>query len=236
MRWASGQKTQTMKGKKLDGQALDIRRESIKNTKPWEKSPNFGKELIVRVCLCCKKEYRIHVSREKTSKFCSKNCLGIANSSGRVHSLSAKKKMSDAQKERYLKNPRSNPFFGRTPTNYRGWGKGQYVDELGYWVRSTWEKEYLTALKNAGILFEYESERFDLGDSTYLPDVRLIGTNFYIEISGWEKPGKAEKRQKFRDMYDVDMVVITDRPTDISKENLISICRGVIKENDCSAS
>lgn len=132
-------------------------------------------------------------------------------------------------RERFAADPTSNPFYGRTPTNYEGWGCGGYVPELGYSVRSSWERDYLIALQSAGIKFEYEPHRVDLGDGmTYLPDVLIDDTNFYVEITGWDKPIKQEKRRRFVEIYDVRLHVVYERPTDDSIADLIAVCEEVV--------
>lgn len=175
------------------------------------------------------------VESKQARKHCSKSCSGKAQK-GKRGPLSDKQKaqISKAQKARYKANPESNPFYGRTPTNYTGWGKGGFCEELGFHVRSTWERDYLTALKKAGITFEYEPKRFDLGEGrgTYLPDIRLEGKDVYVEITGWDKPGKAEKRELFKSVYGFPLYVESRRPTPQTIEDFVSMCKEVSRSDD----
>ena len=131
-------------------------------------------------------------------------------------------------KARYKADPTSNPFYGRTPTNYRGFGKGGYVKELGYSVRSLWEKDYLIGLKRAGVKFTYEPWRFDLGTCTYCPDLVINGTNFFIEIKGRDTKEAKMKRRLFKQMYEVRLCVVRTRPTPARIARLVRRCKEVM--------
>jgi hypothetical protein len=147
--------------------------------------------------------------------------------------LAASKRM----KERYRKDPTKNPFYGRTPANYLGWGHGGYCEELGFSVRSTWERDYLLALKCAKIPFEYEPKRYDLKDGrgTYMPDIKLNGQNIFVEITGWDKPGKAEKRKFFKEVYGWPLYVWTEKPTFEAIQRFVVMCQEVMQPNDYSS-
>lgn len=216
----------TAKGRKYTGEGLKARQESL--AKARAQSPSYkkkGKRLAV-VCEICGKRVWLLPSIAKRQKYCSLECLHRSQV-GREISDEQKKAISKAQKDRFQKNPRSNPFFGRTPSNFKGWGYGGYVPELGFSVRSTWEREYLVALKEAGVEFQYEPKRFDLETSTYLPDLQLSDTVF-VEITGWDKPGKAEKREKFRQMYGHTLLVWKERPSEKAKADFVRLCKGVM--------
>lgn len=169
-------------------------------------------------------------------KYCSKSCLGMDRTNSPMTDKQ-RQQISLAQKRRYELNPTANPFYGRTPTNYRGWGHGQFVAKLGYWVRSTWERDYLIALQQARVSFTYEPERFDLldGRGTYMPDVQLGDSRVYIEITGWDKPGKAIKRDLFREVYGYTLYVIDQKPTPGHVAQFVAMCQEVMQANAYSA-
>ena len=164
-------------------------------------------------------------------KYCSGQCR-INSRKGTKLSDSQKLAISKAQKKRFAENPESNPFYGRTPSNYNGWGHGQYVEELGFWVRSTWERDYCLALKAEGVYFEYEAVRFALGSNTYCPDLRLDHKDIYIEITGWDKPTKKAKRKLFREKYNYPLYVWDKPPTKSNVVDFVSLCKGVISSNE----
>lgn len=86
----------------------------------------------------------------------------------------------------------------------------RYEDELGHVVRSDWEYEVATALRDGGVGYEYEPE-FELSDSSYYPD--FLVNNTAIEVKGnaamW---GRVEKVEEFLGRYgdDYDLVVVGD--------------------------
>lgn len=222
-------------------EGLESRRDSIKKVQKLSPSGSKSGQRFLKTCLreeCCN-TFEVVESKIDTRKYCSKQCSGIANADNApIPTEEQRILQSERMKKRYADNPESNPFYGRTPTNYRGWGKGGFCEELGYHIRSTWERDYLISLKEAGILFEYEPKRFPLpnGEGTYLPDVHLTGTNVYIEITGWDKPGKEIKRNRFAEVYDVVLHVVNERPTKDTMQNLVKFCEGVMQPNDNSAS
>lgn len=229
MKWVNG-KVHPTKGKKFTGAALEKQREYIKIAQ--SKSPT-GKNAGKRVELICKcgQTFKVVPSAATRRKYCSNKCSNkYMDRPYRPLTDAQKEAISKAQKKRFKDNPQSNPFYGRTPTNYQGWGHGGFCKELGFHVRSTWERDYLIALKRSDIVFIYEPKRFDLGNGrgTYLPDVQITETDF-IEITGWDKPGKAEKRKLFCEVYpEFTLHVVNKAPSDQTKQELIDYCKEVI--------
>ncbi len=90
----------------------------------------------------------------------------------------------------------SEALQGHEPT---GGGNIRYSEELGHIVRSDWEYEVATALRDAGIDYEYEP-KFELSDSVYHPDF-IIGDSI-IEVKGSaELWGQTEKVEEFLETY-----------------------------------
>lgn len=83
------------------------------------------------------------------------------------------------------------------------WAMGNGIcgvrSDLGIFVRSRWEANFARILKAQGIGFEYEPTRFDLGDTTYLPDFKV--GNEYYEIKGYMRPDAKQKLETFRKLY-----------------------------------
>jgi hypothetical protein len=180
-------------------------------------------------CLNCSKTFSVVPSQVKRRKYCSKSCLGLARSKAGHKPPRPKAGVQSAKmKARFKADPTSNPFYGRTPSNYRGFGKGGYVKELGYKVRSSWERDYLVGLKKAGIKFTYEPWRFDLGTCTYCPDLVINGTNYFIEIKGLDNKEAKMKRRLFKRLYDVRLRVVRTRPTSARIARLARSCKEVM--------
>ena len=56
--------------------------------------------------------------------------------------------------------------------------------------------------------------------------IHKITEDLFIEISGWEKPEKIIKREKFVEKYNVKLIVVTDKPTTSSIQKLIEEIKG----------
>ena len=100
----------------------------------------------------------------------------------------------------------SDALQGHEPTG----GNVRYSDELGHRVRSDWEYEVATALRDAGIDYEYEPE-FELSDTVFHPDF-LIG-NTVIEVKGVaELWGRIDEVEEFMELYgdEYEFVVVGD--------------------------
>ena len=89
-------------------------------------------------------------------------------------------------------------------------GRGTRVRYKNITFRSTWEARLAKALDARGIEWEYEPERFDLGETTYLPDFFLPKTQNYLEVKGWLKDKNQRKIALFREQHpDKPLVVVT---------------------------
>ena len=94
---------------------------------------------------------------------------------------------------------------------YRGSGNGKngYREDLGHFVRSSWEANFCRMLQYFGIGYEYEPQRFYLGHTTYCPDIRLNDTNLFIEIKGYADAKWQKKLESFKTQYpEKELVVI----------------------------
>jgi len=123
---------------------------------------------------------------KETRKKMSKS--GKANPSfgfkGLKHSEETIKQMSTSRKKSFLDGTIKVPK--NTNKNY----KSGYIDELGHYSRSSWEKEVCLLLKKNKIDYEYEFKTFKLVKEdgnwcTYLPDIFIKKYNLFIEIKGW---------------------------------------------------
>ena len=94
-----------------------------------------------------------------------------------------------------------NPMFGKTTHAH-----GKFREDLGHYVRSSWEADYARMLKYENIEYIYEWKRFELvrkdgSKLTYLPDFYIPSTNTIVEIKGLMRPLDQEKINLFREQY-----------------------------------
>ena len=181
--------------------------------------PNLGKTLSV--------EWRNNIS--KAGKISHKE---HPRQKGWKASLETRAKMSlsrigkrpsveTRERLRLCKLGANNPNFGKAPIR----AKFIRTAELSHPVRSkTLELPFFLFLKNSGIPYEYEPERFELlvngRQVNYWPDCKISGTNIYIECKGAFMGGKLcpdsiTKMTEFRKQYPENrlFVVSYDRQT-----------------------
>jgi hypothetical protein len=100
-----------------------------------------------------------------------------------------------------------------TSKSYKTYKRG-YREDLGHYVRSSWEANYARLLKFLGTEYEYEKHRFVLNKSdgevtTYLPDFYLPELTRFIEIKGYWRIGNKEKIELFRKCFpEIELFVI----------------------------
>jgi len=87
-------------------------------------------------------------------------------------------------------------------------------------MRSSWVVKYAKYLDKNNIKWQYESKRFDLGNSTYAPDFYLPKENKYIEIKGWWRDNAKKKFRRFKRKYPEIKIEVLMRK-DLQKLNLI---------------
>ncbi len=79
-------------------------------------------------------------------------------------------------------------------------GHGGIREDLGFYVRSSWEANFARILRYEGENFEYESVSFTLSDGkTYTPDFK-VGDVFY-EIKGYMTETAKRKIFMFTEEY-----------------------------------
>jgi predicted nuclease of restriction endonuclease-like RecB superfamily len=94
---------------------------------------------------------------------------------------------------------KNNPMYGKPAPKGSGIGKGQYYKNI--WLRSSYEVIYAKQLDKTGIKWLYEFKRFNLGDTTYIPDFYLPDLDMYIEVKGWWRPTAILKFKLFQKLY-----------------------------------
>ena len=87
--------------------------------------------------------------------------------------------------------------------------KAGFREDLGHYVRSSWEANYARILKYLKIEYFYEFKRFDLGKTTYTPDFYLPNSDEYHEIKGSLYNNK-EKINLFKEKYPKIKFILID--------------------------
>lgn len=124
----------------------------------------------------------------------------IAPAKGRKHTKEEKQKMrgrhwSTESKMRFI------PNMGRGIHGYR--------PDIGLYVRSTWEANFVRVLKFLSIKYQYEPKKFQIGNiTTYTPDFYIPSLDLWIEIKGWDNMLSHMKRKYIRKFYNIKIYKI----------------------------
>jgi len=105
-----------------------------------------------------------------------------------------------------------NTHKGHNCYNGSGNGKNGYREDIGHFVRSSWEANFCRILQYFGVDYEYEAHRFNLGYSTYRPDFWLVNANIYIEIKGYADKKWQKKLAEFNNQYPEETLVVIGIP------------------------
>jgi len=148
-----------------------------------ENNPNW-KPKIIKICPSCSKEFKIKPYLSELKKYCSNECVGIAN------------------------RGENNPMFNILPKHF---SYGCYYEsplQGKVYLRSSYELKYAKYLDSKNILWMYEMETFDLGGTTYTPDFFLPKTEEFIEIKGFMREMAQEKIDMFLEQYPWDLKIL----------------------------
>ena len=87
----------------------------------------------------------------------------------------------------------------------------KFDNDLGHYVRSSWERKFGIFLKENNIEYQYEPRRFDLKDCFYLPDFYIPSLDCFIELTGYSRPKKKYKVSKMGELYpEINLIEFTD--------------------------
>jgi predicted transcriptional regulator len=98
--------------------------------------------------------------------------------------------------------------------NYYNHFKAGYREDLGHFVRSSWEANFARILNLQGLVYEYEATRFvlEITDDeplTYLPDFYIPSLDIFFEVKGRETDTYLKKIKLFYDQYpEVNLCVV----------------------------
>ncbi len=111
---------------------------------------------------------------------------------------------------------RGNPMYGRPPKENKTYAKDGYREDLGHYVRSSWEADMARVFRYLGWEYHYESRTFELvrtdgSTLTYTPDFFLPEQDTWYEIKGWMDNASAEKIALFQQQYPECKLVVVDK-------------------------
>lgn len=133
--------------------------------------------------VCVRRGKAIHTMEQKAQY---RDKMKINNPMVKV---AARIKLSKTMRKAYAK--------GRVP----GYRLVKHLKYKNMSFRSSWEIVYAKWLDSKNIKWLYEEKRFNLGDSTYIPDFYLPSTDEYIEIKGFQTDTFKKKYTLFKERY-----------------------------------
>lgn len=125
-------------------------------------------------------------------------------SKGRIVSEESKKLMSIARQKLLKEHPE---------LIYSNANGGKREDLNNQYFRSNWEANYARILNEQNIVWQYESETFQLSNGTsYTPDFK-INDNKFVELKGWYDNDSKQKIELFLKeypQYELDLIGETE--------------------------
>lgn len=128
--------------------------------------------------------------------------------------LKSRKERSKVQLERW-----QDPEYQQKMQGKSGYKRSRngYREDLGHYVRSSWEANFARLLSFLGTEYEYEPRRFMMKDASnelvasYLPDFYLVGLARYVELKGYWASGARRKVLLFQEAYpDIELDIIEE--------------------------
>lgn len=160
-----------------------------------------------QICIVCGAAFRDKPNKiAKGRRFCSNACRGSWQTSLPFDEWRGKLSSNTANRPR----GRANPRFGKPPLHPGPMIPYRRRDGSSIKLRSSWEVEVAEYLDAQRIAWEYEPRRFDLGDTTYVPDFYLPDDDCYWEVKGWFNERARRKAAAFRECYpEIPLIMVT---------------------------
>lgn len=121
------------------------------------------------------------------------------------HSKETREKMSRSHLANGYRG-KSHHRFGKAPAHIRR------IEYNGTIFRSNYEVRFAKMLDEMEVKWEYESHRFDLVESTYLPDFYLPEYRSYYEVKGWLDSRAQRKLELFKELYPSVPLILVPKP------------------------
>lgn len=145
---------------------------------------------------------------------------------GKFYSDEWKKNISQAHLKKGLNHHMcgaKHPQF-KSPEKYPSRAKGGFREDIGIYVRSSWEANYSRylnfLLSHKKILaWEYEKhtfyfEKIKKGCRSYTPDFKVFnldGTHYWAEVKGWMSPESKTKLKRFTKYFPDEKLILIDK-------------------------
>lgn len=139
---------------------------------------------------------------EKRNHYCSRECYLIS-----VSNRTKGSRNPMFGRKRYFSEATIEKFKIKT----HGHGKAGFRDDIGHFVRSSWEADFARLWKYLKVPYEYEKHRFDLDEfGKYKPDFYLPELDRYYEVKGQMDMVFIEKRlKKLYEKYHIEINMVT---------------------------
>jgi hypothetical protein len=170
--------------------------------------PTIRKAANIQCAQCAKPFYAGQSSRENGKRFCSNSCRGAWQSALPYAEWRGKLSASRANRQYGADNPR----FGKPPLHPGPMIPFTRLDGVVVKMRSSWEIDVARYLDAHGLAWEYEPRRFDLGETTYVPDFYLTDLGVFWEVKGWFNDRAKTKAAAFRMMFPEETLVMVTKP------------------------
>ena len=186
----------------------------------WRCKKKAEVKQTLRVCIVCNKTFR-----SKNQVYCSRQCMTIGYNCniqlkcevcGKTFSVSPSLKnrrfcsvkcfniyLSRKMKQEYRTGKRTIPLC------INQFRTGKRSDLGNQFFRSSWEANIARFLDYYGIEWIYEPQRFNLGNTTYLPDFYLPVTSYFLEVKGYYR--NTEWKEKIRLFRENHHIVVIDK-------------------------
>ena len=115
-----------------------------------------------------------------------------------------------------LNTGKNNAMYGRPPKSTKTYTKSGYRDDLGHYVRSSWEADLARIFRFLELDYQYEPKTFELtrpngSTLTYTPDFYVPSLKQYFEVKGWMDAASAEKIALFEAQYPAETLTVIDK-------------------------
>lgn len=154
------------------------------------------------ICSNCEVEFTLlscefdkHINKEFKNFYCSKQC----SDKGSINSIRLNTSKSLVK------------FYEKSDVKHRKYRNAGFREDIGVYVRSGWEANYIRVLNFLNIKWEYEPKifKFEINNktTTYRPDFYLPNENLWIEVKGfWYDALSKLKYEEFSKIYNIKLI------------------------------
>lgn len=183
---------------------------------------HFSAAGIQRLSIGLSERWRSEEFRAKVKQGYVRNCGAehfMKTDAGRQeasHRSLGKKLSSEARMN--MSQAAAKRIRERRNTTSNFYGRGGFREDIGLYVRSSWEANFARTLIHEGKAFEYEPDSFTLQDGrVYTPDFKV--DNIFYEVKGWWTESARSKFDAFKEQFpSIEMKIIGPDEYNILKD------------------